>query len=109
MLAVVVLEECFVGCGQVDYDVRSGNGGIGARLHRHPQILTDLYSDYRFSNREQLPGTQPCSLAGINYFFIYRGTALEPADFIELGMIRQIGLGYNAKYLAPLDQDGAVV
>ncbi len=107
-----MLHQHLVACGEIDQDLRTGQGGPGGRRHRRPEVLADLNSQSGFSDAEELSHAEAYArLSGVVHlktFAVQHPCRLEPARLVEFVVAGEVGLRNYAEDLSPAGHYGAV-
>ena len=107
---------------QVEQDGRAGQGGLGARRHRHPHVLADLGMDDQARHVvdvDEQVGAEGDAVEHFSVLALGEGRPEPLVDdaraggevplLVELAVVGQVGLRGDADDLAAVDQDRAVV
>ena len=110
--AVPVLADGLITGGQVEDYRGAGSGQMAAGRDGHPQVLADLHADHQL--RQLLAAEEEIRVHGDlltaeGQLTVHALAGGKPAGLIELGVVGDVDLGYDAQNFAPQNHHGAAV
>ena len=112
LLAVLQLANRHVGGGQVREHGGAGERGDRARRHRRPEVLADVGVEHevgKVPGADEHVGPEGNAVPEQGHLGrARRGGGVEPAELVELPVVRRVGLGRHGDRPATVERHGAV-